>query len=316
MALVAVFLAEAVAAVVLAFAGLTQPSCTATLADAQGWTMGNPEAAGACRLLLAHVIPAQLSLALSVVLAVHVTAVAIIAVRAGRRTNRLMGLLVGPEPVLTNVDGRAVHIIDDPSPLCLCAGVLRPRILLSSGAIDRLAPEELRAVVAHEWSHRRRGDPLRLLLAVAFARSVAWLDRGVPSLLADYRFRIECRADREAVDATGLHELVGALVSLLTPHEPPETATAATSSSIAKRIRALERPSKLRQEIAHLALVPTAAMLTIGLVATLMTPITRPASHEQTLLTPTLPAEGRVARDLPTSPPRSQQSTRLLNADG
>lgn len=303
MALAALLLAEAVAAVVMGFASLTQPSCAATLASAEGRTVGSPEAAGACRMLLAHVIPAQLGLLLAVVLAVHVTAVAIIVVRTARRTNRLLARLEqAHDLVRIDVDGRVVHIIDDPTPLCLCAGSLRPRILLSSGAIERLSTEELRAVVAHEWAHRRRRDPLRLLLAVGFANSVGWLDRGVSSLLADYRLRIECQADREAIAATGLHQLVAALLALLNAPFPPEAAAAATSSSIAKRIKALERPSEPRREIAQRTLAPTATILAIGLVAALMAPITKIASQERTLPPPSLLMEGSAAGSASTSP--------------
>src|SRR5437773_2000210 len=44
-------------------------------------------------------------------------------------------------------------------------GLIRPRILVSTGLAAALAPAEINAVLAHECEHQRRRDPLRLLAA-------------------------------------------------------------------------------------------------------------------------------------------------------
>ncbi|RDH90866.1 MAG: hypothetical protein DIZ77_12270 [endosymbiont of Seepiophila jonesi] len=47
----------------------------------------------------------------------------------------------------------------------ICLGWLRPRIFMSCGMLRRLNSSELGVVMAHEQSHARRRDALRLALA-------------------------------------------------------------------------------------------------------------------------------------------------------
>ena len=63
--------------------------------------------------------------------------------------------------------GRRVLVIPGAQPLAFCAGLLRPRVYVSTGALERLGEAELAAVVAHEAHHAARRDPLRLLVARA-----------------------------------------------------------------------------------------------------------------------------------------------------
>ena len=67
------------------------------------------------------------------------------------------------------VDGVTVLLIDTPRPQAFCTGFLRPRVYLSTGALERLDDAELAAVVAHERHHQARRDPLRMLAAEVLA---------------------------------------------------------------------------------------------------------------------------------------------------
>jgi Zn-dependent protease with chaperone function len=53
-------------------------------------------------------------------------------------------------------------MIDDARPRAFCAGLLTPRVYVSSGAVGGLDAAALRAVLEHERHHVRRYDPLRL----------------------------------------------------------------------------------------------------------------------------------------------------------
>ncbi len=53
-----------------------------------------------------------------------------------------------------------VALLDLAAPVLLCAGVVRPRIVMSTGALARLDADELRAALAHELVHISRRDPL------------------------------------------------------------------------------------------------------------------------------------------------------------
>ncbi len=58
-----------------------------------------------------------------------------------------------------------VFVIDDPRVEAFCAGLLRPRVYITSGALAVLDGQGLNAVLAHERRHASRRDPLRLARA-------------------------------------------------------------------------------------------------------------------------------------------------------
>jgi hypothetical protein len=102
-------------------------------------------------------------------------------------------------------------IVDADTPFALCAGVLRPRVFISSALAERLGAGELRAVVLHEASHARRRDPLRRALRSAAAQTLFfapgvrwWSDRaGVID---------ELIADQAALRGCDVNDLAGALL--------------------------------------------------------------------------------------------------------
>ena len=53
-------------------------------------------------------------------------------------------------------------VLEDDRPQAFCAGLLRPRVYVSTGALDILDEHGLAAVLAHERHHARNRDPLRL----------------------------------------------------------------------------------------------------------------------------------------------------------
>ena len=66
-------------------------------------------------------------------------------------------------------------VIDDPHPHAFCAGLARPRVYVTSGAIELLDPQALEAVLLHERHHAMRRDPLRLAAARVVARALFFL---------------------------------------------------------------------------------------------------------------------------------------------
>jgi len=68
-----------------------------------------------------------------------------------------------------------VWVFDDERAQAFCAGVVRPRVYLSSGAVALLGEDELCAVLAHERHHRDRGDPLRIALGRVMARALFFM---------------------------------------------------------------------------------------------------------------------------------------------
>ena len=93
-------------------------------------------------------------------------------------------------------------VFADQAPQAFCAGLLRPRIYVSTGAIAALADDELQAVLAHERHHARCRDPLRLLIART-ARDALFFLPGMRQLADRYAALAELAADRAAVRANG-----------------------------------------------------------------------------------------------------------------
>ena len=66
---------------------------------------------------------------------------------------------------LARLGWRHLQVVASDEVLCFCIGLLRPRIVVSTGLVELLDQAELEAVLAHEASHQRRRDPMRLMVA-------------------------------------------------------------------------------------------------------------------------------------------------------
>ena len=120
------------------------------------------------------------------------------AVRRARASSRVIAELT----VLREqaIGATVVRLFEHPSALAFCAGLVRPRIYVSAGAVEALSADELSAVVAHEEHHARQRDPLRMFAVRVLADGLFF----APALqrLADrYAALAELAADRAAVRA-------------------------------------------------------------------------------------------------------------------
>jgi Zn-dependent protease with chaperone function len=112
------------------------------------------------------------------------------------------------------LDGR-IDVVADERPFSFCYWFLRPRICLSTALVERLDPDELRAVLHHERYHLRQRDPLRQIVARYFAAGL-YVVPVVDELLAFHTLQKEIEADQEAVRASGgVRSLASALYKLL-----------------------------------------------------------------------------------------------------
>ncbi|MDP9274212.1 MAG: M56 family metallopeptidase, partial [Chloroflexota bacterium] len=108
-----------------------------------------------------------------------------------------------------------IDVVTDERPFSFCYWFLRPRICLSTGLVERLDPDELRAVLYHERYHLRQRDPLRQIVARYFAAGL-YVVPVVDELLSFHTLQKEIEADQEAVRASGeVRSLASALYKLL-----------------------------------------------------------------------------------------------------
>jgi BlaR1 peptidase M56 len=91
-------------------------------------------------------------------------------------------------------------VFEDERPRAFCAGLLRPRVYVSTGAVATLDEPAIRAVLLHERHHAGRHDPLRLATGRALARALFFLP-GIGELVRHQESLAELGADERAIDA-------------------------------------------------------------------------------------------------------------------
>jgi Zn-dependent protease with chaperone function len=168
----------------------------------ESWRVGPIAASHSVSVLGRRLSYPAANLAAIVVLALAVVGLAVIAamvagavreVGADRRLRR--SLAAGrPRPV-----GGAL-IIDDARPRAFCAGLFRPRVYVSSGAVGLLDASALRAVLEHERHHARRRDPLRLACGRFIIGALLFVP-GRKELERRQRALTELSADESAIGA-------------------------------------------------------------------------------------------------------------------
>lgn len=140
-------------------------------------------------------------------------AVLIVTVRAALHQVRAHRRLVRTLPVAGSLpDHPAVSVIDSGMPLAFCAGWVRPRIFVSSAAIEQLSEDELRAVLAHEQQHRALRDPLRLAVGRVLCQALFFLPVLRP-LHDRYGEVAEMTADAAAVAEVDAAPLASAMLA-------------------------------------------------------------------------------------------------------
>jgi Zn-dependent protease with chaperone function len=237
--------------------------------------------ASACVLLAAEL--RQLPVGLLVVAAAAVaSAVAFaFAARAMWREQRLIRALpIVPlahsdyGDALPGVDDAGIYVLPSRRQRALCVGVLRPRIVVTSGLLEVLDDDERTAVVAHERSHVDARAPLKLALVRLVARTLFWAPV-LRDLGARYVLLSELAADRAATEATSPAALAGALSQALTT--PALAGSAGFADHAGARIdRLFDERARLPRIVTPVHAGATAAALAI--VAALAVSSPRPSA--------------------------------------
>ncbi|MHB8588074.1 MAG: M56 family metallopeptidase [Candidatus Dormibacteraceae bacterium] len=145
----------------------------------------------------------------------------LVTVRASRDLARLPRLLVPPN-LVRNAQSAGIEriaCVGAGSPVAFCAGLRRPTVYVSEGALATLSEPELLAVLYHEADHARRHEPLRRVALTAAAEVLRflpivgwWSERQI--------VRSELSADAAAECVVGRSALAGALLVMTAPAIP------------------------------------------------------------------------------------------------
>lgn len=113
-----------------------------------------------------------------------------------------------------DIAGVRCRVIQDCSRQAFAAGSVRPTVYVTTGAIDVLTDDELRAVLLHEIHHARTRAPLRAAFVEAWFRIVR-LAPPIRRRLVSRLATLETTADRFALEAGATRrQLASALVKL------------------------------------------------------------------------------------------------------
>lgn len=165
--------------------------------------------------------------------------------RAARTRQRgALQLVARPGP------GAGVWVVDDPRTAAYCLPGSRGMVVISTGVVDRLSPDELSAVLAHERAHLRGRHHLARHLSDVLSRAFPLVPllrtaaEEVPKLL-------ELRADDVAAAVHGRRALARALVRLAAAPATPVPATSgalhAAAMQTLARVERLTAPSDRRR---------------------------------------------------------------------
>lgn len=139
-------------------------------------------------------------------------------------------------------------VIEEERPTAFCVGLWRPRVVVSTGLLEKLGEPALKAVFEHELSHRRRRDPLRRALAKSVARGLFFV-ASLSDLADVVPAQGEVAADAAAVGSVGREALARALHELLSYPVPAGAAAMGDKDLVMLRLSALETGQRPRARL-------------------------------------------------------------------
>ncbi len=155
------------------------------------------------------------------------------------------------------------------------AGIFRPTVHISTGLMEGLTPEELRAVVLHEIHHAVNRDPLRLFVLSFIRDAFFFLPLG-RYLMDSFHVHKELSADEGVVSVTGrpfdLATAILKMVRMQCSPIPAHIPAVGGMELVEKRVRTLLEDDTRRDRPPRCMVVLTGMVMAI-LVFTLVLPI-------------------------------------------
>jgi len=132
----------------------------------------------------------------------------------------------------------ALVLLDRAWPVLLCSGVDRPTLVISTGTLDRLDHDQLRAALTHELAHAARRDPLTSWLLMV-VRTLAWFSPATQVVARQIVQELEYRAD-VAVAGVGDSLALGRTIAALAdaPDTQSDLAAPRTPGALWRRMMA------------------------------------------------------------------------------
>jgi beta-lactamase regulating signal transducer with metallopeptidase domain len=188
----------------------------------------------------------------------------ILLARRRRALIKLRGETIPASPKLRRIADEIQVVaqeLPDDGFTCLVAGVFRPIIIISTGAVEGLTDEEIQAVLLHERAHLLRRDTLCATLVTFVAECGLW---PMDNLLGVYRRSREIMADQLACQHTDRLLLASVLVRFARSIQHRQLAfieNFAEQSSVSERVKLLIQdepkvyPTRIRRRVGFVVAV-------------------------------------------------------------
>lgn len=135
--------------------------------------------------------------------------------------------------------GNPCVTVEDDAPFAVTAGIIAPRIVISTGLVSRLTLSELRAVLAHEARHGAARHPLRAVAWESFRRAFFFLPV-LTDIARHFSLARELDADRASLRACrGARPLASAMLKAVSSVPGAFPVGAASFGQLQPRINAL-----------------------------------------------------------------------------
>jgi len=211
-------------------------------------------------------LPDALGLTLAVDVAIVLAAVVAITMVRTVRARARHRVLVDLVSVGEHAAGALV--LDHPRATAYCLPGIRPRIVVSAGALRILRSSELAAVVEHERGHACEHHGLVMLPLTSLGEPLRWIPyaRRAPAAVATL---LEMAADDYSARQHSRRDLARALVQMGTAATAPACAFAAGGSSVPARVQRLLADDPPARWIAGVAMGAAAALILVPFAALL-----------------------------------------------
>ncbi|GAA4880549.1 M56 family metallopeptidase [Pseudonocardia benzenivorans] len=181
-----------------------------------------------------HLIALVVTVLLGARLLLVLISVTVRTLRARRRHRDLLDVLATPWPAAPGT-----RVLDHPIPVAYCLPGRSSRLVVSAGVLERLAPDGVRAVLAHERAHLTERHDLVVLPFVAWGATAPFV-RGMVCAQLAVAALIEMRADDVAAGCSAQRELAGALRTV--GGSAPSAALSSFTSAVDARIARIAAP--------------------------------------------------------------------------
>lgn len=142
--------------------------------------------------------------------------------------------------------GKNIMVLSHPSPMAITMGLICPKVIVTTGLLNLLTDDELKAVISHEEYHKESRDPFKIFL-LSLSSSILWYIPIQKWFHKKYRIIQEVLADEYAITQQETTVNLGsALLKMLKvgkQKEMPFTYVSFADTSVNYRIECILNPA-------------------------------------------------------------------------